>query len=225
MASEGMTLKEVADYLQVRGLISLLKAAVHRFVFQYQRLLVLELSLDHFVGPSRRMRRSLRRIHVRRGTDADIDEVMDLLRRNRHWRRRREFETVLGQESSFFIATDGARVIAYGLVSPTVPSTCGYARALGLGPGCAYGVHAFVAPRYRGRGVYPTLMVEVVRDLSDRGYERILLVCNARNRAALSSHQRIGIKVVQELRILRLAGLSRARLRRVVDEAAVETGD
>jgi len=225
MASLVSTLQEVAEYLRVRGPIGFLKAFVHRFLVHYQRLLVLELSLDRFVGPPRPASRSLRSIHVRRGTDADVDAALDLLRRNGHWRRRREFETVLGQDSSFFVATNGAGLIAYGMVSPTVPPTCRFARSLELGPGCAYGVHAFVAPRHRGQGVYPALMVEIVRDLRDRGYRRILLVCDGRNRAALSSHLRIGMKAIQELRVLRLAGLSWPRLRRLGDGVVRETGD
>jgi ribosomal protein S18 acetylase RimI-like enzyme len=218
-------LRQVADYVRVRGLTCLVKAAVHRFVFQYQRLLVLELWLDRFVSPPRRMCRSLSRIHIRRATGADVDHVMDLLRRNGYWRRRREFEEALGQESSFFIATHGACLIAYALVSRAIPSTCGFSKPLRLGPGCAYGVYAFVAPRYRGLAVYPALMVEVVRELSERGYKRILLVCDPRNRAALSSHRRVGMTVVQELRIVRVAGLSTARLRLAVGEAAGGTRD
>jgi GNAT superfamily N-acetyltransferase len=203
---------EAADYLRACGAISLLNAVRCRFLLHYRRLLVLELAFEEFVPPPNQARRYLPSLHIGRVSHGHVTEIMDLLRRHRVWRRRRELEEVLQQRSAVLFAADQGQIIAYACASSSIPSTHKFARGVTLDSRCAYGVHAFVATRYRSMGVYPRLVAELVRDLHRQEYVRMRIVCDPRNRVALSSHRRVGMKVVQELRVLNIAGLVRTRL-------------
>ena len=200
------------DYLRTCGPISLLKTACRRFLFHYQGFVVLELAFEDFVPPPNRARMYLPGLHIGRVSEGHVGPIMDLLRRHNMWRRETEFEEALQQPSAFLFAAHDRRLVAYACATPSVPSTHEFARDLALEPRCAYGAHAFVATAYRGIGVYPRLVDALVQDLRGRGYERMWLLCDPRNRPALSSHRRVGMRTIQELEVLRIGGLLRTRL-------------
>jgi len=196
-----------ADCLRFRGPLGLLQALSLRLFPHSQRLLVLELVFAEFAPPPDRVTGYLPDLSIGPASEDHVAEIRDLLRRHRVWRRRREFEEVFRQQSSFLVATNGGRIVAYACATPSVPSTHQFARTITLGSRCAYGVHAFVDRRYRSRGVYPRLVGALIGDLRRKGYERMRLVCEPGNRVALSSHHRVGMKTIRELRVLRVAGL------------------
>jgi len=208
-----LAVRELVRYLRAYGPVNLFRAAFRKLLYDSRRLVVLELPLCEFTPARERAARYAPGIRVRPGQPGDVPEMLALLERHGCWRRGEELHRMFRGRGCVFVAVHGGRIVGYVCAGDSVPPRHGFARALAIEPDCAYANHAFVAPQHRGRGLYPALVAEVVRGLRRQGYSRVVAVCDPRNRSAMSSHLRVGMKPVGELEYTRILGVARSKTR------------
>lgn len=71
----------------------------------------------------------------------------------------------------------------------------------------AFHTDVYVVPEYRGLGVTPYLMTEVMRFLKDKGFVKIRCHIPPWNVASIKSHTKIGFKKIRYIRFFRIFGL------------------
>ncbi|MGD2174904.1 MAG: GNAT family N-acetyltransferase [Candidatus Brocadiaceae bacterium] len=209
------TFREVADYIRARGLRPLLATAVRRFLFCHERRLLLCLSLDELTPLPDRTGDLLRNVEVREARTDDLQPLHRAMRQADWWERKRELRRWAETDCYHLVVAEAdGRLIGSACVGRRIPRSHGIARrAVALEPGDAYGVHVFVAPRWRGRGVYPLMLSDLVRRLKEDGRERILTLVDPHNRAAVRSHLKMGMTEAEEVVFRRLLVVARASCR------------
>ena len=63
-------------------------------------------------------------------------------------------------------------------------------------PECVLVSHSVTIPEYRGRGLYPAILTEVIRALADQGFKRFYIDCTDWNQSSSRVIERIGFSLM-----------------------------
>jgi len=211
---------EIIEYVKARGLLDLVKANLKKYVFLHMRCIVFFRLLDDPIPQAKAYAKFLDTVTIRKGTLADARELHRMMKEHNYWRSVRELREWMEKGDSLLIAIHKGEIIGYACACSEIPSRHSILRrAIKLGPDDAYAVHAFVAPAYRGKVVYHALGVEMNRYVRSAGYRRVLATVHPLNRAARSSHRRLGMKEVAEVEILKVFFFTRAKVHLLKQDA------
>jgi len=215
-----LSIGEIIEYAKACGLLNLLKVGIKGFVFLHMKRIVLSLSLEDPIPQPKAYQRFLRSITIRKATLADIAELHRVMKQHKCWRSVRELREWMKKDCFLFIAIHKGKIVGYTCVCAEIPSSHSiFSKTIRLRPRDAYGVHAFVVPAYRGKMVYHALMMEICRCARAAGYRRILATVDPLNRAARSSHRRVGMKEIAELTVLKVLFFTWVKVHWVKPEA------
>ena len=221
-------MSEIIEYAKARGLLNLVKANIKRFVFLHMKRIVLFLLLEDPIPQPKAYGKFLEAVTIRKGTLADVEELHQMMKEHNYWRSVRELRQWMEKGCFLLVAIHKDKIIGYACVCPEIPSSHSiFSKTIRLRPRDAYGVHAFVVPAYRGKRVYHSLGLEVIRNLRAAGYRRVLATVHPLNRAARSSHRRLGMKEVAEIEILKVLFFARIKvlwLRENAEDLLIQRG-
>jgi RimJ/RimL family protein N-acetyltransferase len=63
-------------------------------------------------------------------------------------------------------------------------------------PDCVVISHSVTIPEYRGKGLYPAILKEVIHELADQGFKRFYIDCADWNRPSNRVIERIGFSLI-----------------------------
>ena len=68
--------------------------------------------------------------------------------------------------------------------------------------------HGITLEKYRGRGLFTTLLYYMLEDLKNRGFERIVNIIETHNKASIKIHQNIGFKIIKKWTFKKVFGVT-----------------
>ncbi len=212
---------EIIEYVKARGLLDLVKANLKKYVFLHMRRIILSLCLEEPIPQPKAHGKFLDTVTIRKGTLADARELHQMMKRHNFWRSMLELREWIEKGCFLFIAIHKGKIVGYACGCPEIPSRHSiFTKAISLGPDDAYGVHAFVVPVYRGRALYHALALETLRWIRAAGYRRLVATVDPLNRAARSSHRRLGMKEMAEVEILKVFFFTRTKVHLLKQDAS-----
>jgi GNAT superfamily N-acetyltransferase len=120
---------------------------------------------------------------------------------------RREAAERLREGQACAVARHGGHVVAYCWLAVTPVPVAEIDRVVVPGAEEVYLYDAFTIPEWRGRGLFTTLLLELLTYMRRRGRKRALIFVLARNEASRRAIERGGFRLFQTVSRVELLGL------------------